>query len=268
MTSRLVLGTLLAVNIGLLLGALSFANVSTEGPAKRALAHSVAILIEVDSYLDEHYAALEAEASGAPPAERIVPPELPVDVSLTAGEVSGTSREEFRALLLERLGERVWDDGENAWRPAEAPDPDQFSPAGAVEASMELLRPPAHRVFLIATIVLAATAAALFLALALAARDDAPLIIASLPLAFSSILFLLVALLVMFALGQGSGGASDYLPSEYMELAQTLSGAAIRNSIVFVVGAGALIAAGFALSAWSGHQRRDIMRDYRTPLST
>ena len=60
--SRLRWGLLLAVNLALLLGVLSFAHVTAEGPAKRSLGLSVAILTEVDAFLDLRLEALRQEA--------------------------------------------------------------------------------------------------------------------------------------------------------------------------------------------------------------
>jgi hypothetical protein len=251
------LGFFLALDIGLLLLFLSFANVTAEGPANRALGHSLAILFEIDAYLDDHYEAVQLQAFEQP-NEPVIMPELPVEVTFTAEEVEALDREAFRAELLERAARVVYDDGASVLREGRESDVNFFSTAGALQYGMDFLRPRPHDVLVIITLVLAAVAAVLTTAVVASARGYGRLVAPGVAVAAGALPFLLLAVMARFAYRVAADGSEDYFTSEYLQLAQELTWAAIRNGMIFAVGAGVAIVAGTALSVWS--DRRAVSR--------
>jgi hypothetical protein len=243
-------GFFLAINIALLLLILSFANLTEEGPANRALGHSLAILFEIDTYLDDHYEAAQLQAFEQP-NDPVVMPDLPIEVSFTAEEVQQLERQEFRAELLQRAARVVYDDGVSVMREGRESDVDVLSTAGVLQYGMDFIRPRPHSVLLVMTIVLAVTAIVLAVALVASGRGYGRLLALGIAVAAGALPFLLFAVMVRFAFRVAADGAEDYFTSEYLQLAEELTWAAIRNGLIFAVGAGVFVVAGAALSVWS-----------------
>jgi hypothetical protein len=248
------LGGLLTLDLVVLLFALSFANVTSDGAAKRALGHSLAVLLEVDALLDDRYEALRLEA-GQTEATELTIPDLPLDVSFTPEEVLAGDREAFRALLLTRAADLVHEEGVAALRTSDA-DSDLLSTQGAVGEGMDFLRPTPHRVLTILTIALASAAGAITVALGLVSRGYGRLVAVGLSALLAAAPFLILAVAVRFALRMAADDADDYLVREFVTLSQELAWAPIRNGIIFSVGAGVMLAAGSALALWSDGRRR------------
>lgn len=248
------LGGLLTIDLVVLLFSLSFANVTSEGAAKRALGHSLAILFEVDALLDDHYDALRLQASQTD-AGTITVPDLPLDVSFTPEEVLAGDRESFRALLLQRGADLVYEEGVAALHTNDT-DLSLLSTQGAVGDGMDLLRPTPHRVLTTLTIALAAAAGAIALALALVSRGYGRLVAVGLSALLAGVPFLIAAVAVRFALRLAADEADDYLVREFVTLAQDLTWAPIRNGMIFSIGAGATLLTGAWLALWSDARRR------------
>jgi len=248
-TTKWVLGVLFFIDIALLLGALSFDHATTEGPAKRGLRHSTAILTEVDAYLDDHYETIRQDASEEDQGA-VTPPDFPVEVSFAREEVLAGEREAFRALLLTRAADRVYEDGADALE-AEEGGVDVTSAQGAVRSGMDLLRSRPHRVLSGLTIALAAVAGALAIGLALTSRGYGRLLSIGLGVFLASVPFLIMAIAMRFAFRVGANGADEYLAHEFFELGQELTWAPIRNGIIFSVGGAAMFVFAAALALWS-----------------
>lgn len=267
-TAKWFLGGLLVLDLGVLLFVLSFANVTAEGPAKRSLSHSVAILIEIDAYLDheietyldENFESLQQQAAQADPEEEIPLPDLPnlesLDVSSEAKDIRDTSRSGFRALLLKGVAEQVYEEGVSVFQ--EDPDADVsfFSTQGLIRTGMDFLRPTPHRVLTILTIALAAAAGVLALGLVLAGRGYGRLLGLGLSVFLAAAPFLIVAVAVRFAFRLAADGLDDYLVREFLKLSQELTWAPIRNGIIFSVGSAVVLVVGTILARWSDSRPR------------
>ncbi len=251
------LGVLLALDVVLLLFALSFNHVTAEGPAKRGLRQAVAVLTEVDAHLDEHYDTLRQEAE-AQPDRRVTVPDFPIDVGFTSEEVLAGGREEFRALLLDRSADRVYDEGMDAFLEERTGDSADLSAQGAVRNGMDLLRARPHDVLVVATIALAAAAGVLALGLLLASRSYGGLVGLGVAVFVAALPFLIAAVAVRFAFRLAADGVDDSLVEGYLKLGQELTWAPIRNGIIFSVGAAAFITVGASLARWSRSSERPV----------
>ncbi len=246
--ARWVLGALLVLTLGALLFSLSFAQVTTEGTAKRSLRHSVAILTEVDALLDAQYEGLRQNAMEEDAAEAVELPDFPIAVSLTAGDVQQNDRDEFRALLLDRAADQIYEEGASAFDEDGEASIGFFSTEGAVGNGMDLLRERPNDIVSTATIALAALAGVLALGLALVCRGYGRLVCVGVSVLVAAAPFLILAVAARFTLRTAADGVDEYLASEFLELAQELTWAPIRNGIVFSVGGAALLAMGAALA--------------------
>jgi len=243
-------GSLLAVDVALLLIALAFTNITADGPAKRTLGQSVAILTEVDTFLNEHYPSLQLDAKQTNDA-KVSLRDFPLAVTFSPQEINSTTREQFRALLLERSAALLHDKGMSAFRGGRSSETSSLSPQGAVRASLDLLRPTPHRVFLGVTIALAVSGAALAAALARSTRGFDRLAALGLSMSFAALPFLILAVALRFALRIAASGTDDYLARELLGLGEQLAWAPIRDGIIFSAGGAALLAVGSSLSRWS-----------------
>lgn len=250
-----LLGGLLFLDIGVLLFALAFANVTAEGPARRALRHSLAILTEVDAYLDDHFEPLQQEAARTQ-EETMTLPDFPVRASFLPEEVRRADREEFRTLLLSRSADLVHEEGTSAFQEDRGGEVSFFSLQGAVRSGMDFLRPTPHRVLTALTIALAAAAGVLALGLLLVSRGYGWLLGLGLSVFLASAPFLVLAVAVRFAFRLAADGVDDYLAREFLTLGQELTWAPIRNGIIFSVGSGTVAVAGAALARWAASQQR------------
>ncbi len=244
------MGGLLVLDLGVLLVVLSLANVTAGGPATRSLRHSLAILFEVDAYLDGHFETLRQEAAQTQ-EQSMTLPDLPIAVSFAPQEIRSASREEFRELLLSRSAERVYAKGTSVLQEDRAAEINFFSPQGAVRTGMDFLRATPHRILNLLTIGLAVAAGLLALGLGLSTKGYGRLLGLGLSFVAAAVPFLVVAVAVRFAFRLAADGLDDYLVSEFLRLGQELTWAGIRNGIIFSVGGAVVAAAGIALALWS-----------------
>jgi hypothetical protein len=242
-------GVLLALDVAVLLCVLSLANITSDGPAHRGLEHSVAILTEIDAYLDTHYDGVRAQAELS--RESVVDlPDFPIPVSITRDELINSDRQQFRTLVLASAADSIHDDGVSVMRGDRDSDTSFVSREGAVRNGMQLLRPTPHRIMSYVTIVLAAAAAILALALVITAKGYGRILALGLAVFIAAAPFLILAIALRFGLGAAADGADDVLSKEYLELAQEFTWAPIRNGIVFVAGGAAILLTGAVLSRW------------------
>ncbi|OGO51682.1 MAG: hypothetical protein A2148_09975 [Chloroflexi bacterium RBG_16_68_14] len=254
-TAKWLLGALLVIDIGVLLFVLSFANVTADGPAKRSLRHSLAILTEVDAFLDDHFETLRQEAAQTQ-EETLTLPDFPVQVSFSPEEIRAADREEFRALLLTRAADRIHEEGVFILQEERGGEVSFFSTQGLIRTGMDLLRPTPHRVLTLLTISLASLAGVLALGLALTSRGYGRLWGLGLSVLLAAAPFLIVAVALRFAFRVAADGLDDYLAREFLTLGQELTWAPIRNGIIFSVGGAVIFAAGTALARWRDSRSR------------
>ena len=249
------LGGLLILDLGLLLLVLSFAHMTAEGPAKRSLGQGIAILTEVDAFLDAHLEALREEAAERDAGDEIELPDFPISVSFTAEEVLGADREGFRALLLSRSTDLVYEDGMSVFEEDSSTGVNFFSSQGLIRRGMDFLREGPHNALTALTWALAAVAAALTLGLALACRGYGRLVALGTSVSLAALPFLLLAVAARFALRLAADGLDEYLAREFLELVRELTWAPIRNGIILSIGGLLFLALGTALARWSDRRQ-------------
>lgn len=249
-TAKWVLGGLLAVDVALLLLIMSLTNVTASGPGTRTLEHSFAILIEIDTYLDDHYETLRLEAFEAQGSETVELPDLPFGLSFMRDEITTTDRETFRAMVLAQGAERLYEDGVDVLQENRSSEINFFSPQGALDSGMDFL-PSAHSGLKKTLIALASAAAVLALGLALSSRGYGRVLAVGLSVFLAAAPFVFVAVAARFTFRVAADGVDDYMAEEYLQLAQELTWAPIRNGIIFATGSGIVLAVGFALAQWS-----------------
>ncbi len=253
---RWLLGGLLVIDLVLLLLALSLSHVTASGPAQRSLRQSVAILIEVDTYLDTQFDALLQEAGeqqGADAEQRsITLPDLPFDISFTPEELltDYAERDAFREELLRRSAEQVYEEGASVFLEEREADVSLFSLQGLLRRGMDTLRATPHTVFAVLTGALAFVAAVLAAGLLRSNRAHRRLLALGLAVSIAALPFLVSAIAVRFALRQVADGLDDVLAEEFVTLAQELTWAPIRNGIIFSVGGGVFAVLGAGLASW------------------
>ena len=244
--AKWTLGTVLAFVTAGLLCSLAFANITAEGSAKRSLAQSLAILTEVDTFLDAEYEILRERASET--TGQVALTDFPVPVLFTAEEVLAGDRAEFRELLLSRAAERLHKDGASVLLEGREGDEGFFSTEGALRRGIDILRPAPHRISYGLTIALAVIAAGLAVALASVTRGYGRIVAVGVSLLLASAPFLAFAVAVRFAFRVAADGADDYVSHEFLQLGQELAWAPIRNGIIFMVGAAITALAGSLLA--------------------
>jgi hypothetical protein len=245
------LRALLVIDLLALLFALSFATVSSPGPAERILARSVAILAEVDTYVDGNFAAIQQQADQT--QEPLVTlPDFPLAVSFLPAEVQQSSRDQFRSLLLERSAALLHEDGAAAFRQGRPAQGGYLSPEGALRAAIDLLRPAPHGLFLGFTIALGMAAALLGLAISPAARDWLQTVGRSALLA--SVLFVAFAAVARASFWFAASAADDDFARAFLTLAEQLTWVPIRDGLIVMVAGAALALAGSVLQP-EGPQR-------------
>jgi hypothetical protein len=250
--AKWTLGALLALVTACLLCSLAFANITAEGAAKRSLAQSLAILTEVDTFLDVEYDDLRERAAAT--TEEVALTDFPVRVLFTPEEVLSGDRAEFRALLLSRAADRIHDDGASVLLEGRDGNAGLFSTEGVLRRGIDILRPAPHRVAYGLTIALAVVAAGLAVALASVTRGYGRLLAIGVSMLVSAAPFLAFAVAVRFAVRVAADGADDYISHELFRLGQELAWAPIRNSIIFAVGAGITAVAGSLLARMSDNK--------------
>lgn len=252
--TKWLLGGLLILDLVLLLIVLALANVTAEGPAKRTLAQSVAILTEVDALLDANYDSLREEAALS--GGDLTLADFPIDVAFTPEEVLASDRDSFRDLLLARAADRVHQDGVATFRVDRDANIRLISTEGTLRAAMDIMRPRPHRAATTLLYVFAAGAVALALGLVFATRGYGRMMALGLSVLLATTPVLITAVAMRFAFRLVADGVDDYLAQQIFELSQELAWAPIRNGIIFWAGGGILLVTGVILSRWSDGQQR------------
>lgn len=237
------LRALLALDLIALLFAISFATMSASGPAERALGRSVAILTEVDTYLDEHFAAIQQRASQTP-GERVTLPDYPLDITFSSEEVRQADRDQFRVLLIASSGAFVREHGMSAFDHQEGSG---VSAAAGIRAGMGLLRPIPHAFFVALSGLLGLAALAIIAVLVRAGHPSAALRSIGLVMVVSSTAFLWLSIAAWLLFRILASINDDYLSREFLALAQNLTWAPIRDAFIVMVGSAAIAGAGVAL---------------------
>jgi hypothetical protein len=112
---RAAYSMLLGLSAFLLVGTLSFYQLSSPAVARQLIAEGVAALTELDLLLAETEDELETAARGADDGGLVAVPGYPLEVRLTSREVLDSEPAELRELILLRSAAIVYDDGLEAF---------------------------------------------------------------------------------------------------------------------------------------------------------
>jgi hypothetical protein len=238
---------LLALSVVALLGAISLAQITEEAPAKRSLARSIAILSEVDAFLDDNVEALrtEAEASGGGTVEVAG---FPVAVTLSSGDVLNNDDADIRAIILSRAATQMYDDGSSAFREQGDGETSTISTQRAIELWMKLVQPGPHDAFVVAAAVLAGITAVLAFVVLLTSPLHRGLVRAGLSVASGGLAVAGASGIIMLLLELASGGLDDYMRSEFAGVLADAAWAPLRNGLIALGGGVALAALGLVLA--------------------
>jgi hypothetical protein len=231
----------------LLVVSLSLAQLTETEPATRILARTIAILAEVDSFIEDHREPLVREAE-ASEGGTVAVEDFPVLVELTSGEVLAEDQAGLRNLIVRRAAERVYKEGPSAFREEGGGSPSLASREGILERFMDAFRSDRHDTFMIATY--ASTAALLVLAvfLLLTSQIEHGLIRLGTAVALGALVVVIAAGCSWLALALAGAGSDDYLTSEFFGLLEDIIRVHVRNAIIVLGAAVALGALGFVLS--------------------
>jgi hypothetical protein len=143
-TGRAAYSMLLGVSALLLIGALSFRQLTAPSVAQQLMAEGIASLTEIDTVLRDHEADLDALTSQAEPNELLTVPGFPLQVRFTRAEYEDATMLEFRDLILGRGASLVYEDGLDAFTEGSGASISLFSTEGVLDWLVGLLGEKNH----------------------------------------------------------------------------------------------------------------------------
>lgn len=247
----------LGAALALLLLGWSALQVTSRENATRVLRETLTSLTEVDSLLDQEYAALVAEARERG-REPMTVPHYAVEVTIPANELAAMSKAALRARLLSVGADRMYDEGLTAFErePGSTSDEllggDIFSARGIFRLTVGQLRAGSHDVARLVVVVAAVLTA---IALALVVRiSDGPRRLRNLGVGIlmGTVPVGLALIGVRFGLRIVSDGVDDPFSATLLDTGGDVFWIPVRNFLIFA-SLGAVIAVGATgLKAWEG----------------
>ena len=143
--ARAAYSMLLGLSVFLLVGALSYWQLTSEPVAHQLISEGVAALTDIDQVLAEREIPIQASADAAAPGELLTIPGYPLDVRFTAEEFEQSSDQEFRDLVLARSADIVYNEGLDAFDQTGAASVGLFSREGLLDSLLGRLSASAHR---------------------------------------------------------------------------------------------------------------------------
>lgn len=239
-------GAFFALTLALL--ALQLFQATSEGTAHTSLLRVTAALTEIDLLLDHHYGELRTQAENAAPGDTLTLEDYPITIVLTPDDVLNSSRDDLRVIILDRSGDRLYQDGTGVLRELSegTSGAGRFSAAGVAKTALDFQTEPNHQrigavmfvLFIIALILCGATA--------LACRGWGRLGVLGVLLFAASGSVLIVG--VLFNLYAEATSADDAVREAFLRNTTDLTMIAIRNGI-----AGVIAGLGLCLIAVGGH---------------
>jgi hypothetical protein len=241
----------LVVVLGLTLVSLQLFQLTSESVSRPALRQALNALVEGDAVIERNYEDLRARAEASQPGDTLELRDYPVAVPLTRDEVLASTPESLRVILLDRAVERMYDDGTGVLRDGTGNGAGRFTAAGLVDEFLSFLRSSVHGTLAVVTLILAGLSVVASIALIALCRGfgrivavGAVITVASLPV--------LVGGLITRAYAGTSSDSSEYLRSELMDVAESLSWIALRNGAALCAIGLVVLIAGVAAARLSG----------------
>jgi hypothetical protein len=249
--NRALARVLLAIDLIALLGCVSFATITAQGPSERALGRSAAILTEIDTYLDRYFPAVQQQAAQAND-QRVTLPNFPLNVTFAPSEVQGASRDQFRALLLRRSGALLRRDGAAAFDQEGSSRGSRAAPGAWIRAALDLLRPRPHWASVgLGAALGVATIPLCFVLLAGESRRP-PVRALALTLFASASAFFVLAAIGWLMLRVAATASHDYVTHQFLIVAGQLAWGPLRDGLIVMLGSLAFVVASWLLTANAG----------------
>jgi hypothetical protein len=246
-------GFALFVALLALFTSLQLFQLTAEGSANRTLRRSVATLTEIDPLLDRNFDELQRSAQDAAPGETVRLPDFPIDIPLTPAEVTAMSKPQLRDVLLDRSAGVMYAHGTGPLRSSAAKDGDigRFSIAGLTQHGLGFLRSRNHDILAVTTLILAALCAALAITLAAMCRGFGRLTSIGMVVVAASIPVVLSGIGARFYMRIASGGDTEFVQREFLQIGQGLAWIPIRDGAAFTILGLLFLTVGYACAVWS-----------------
>jgi hypothetical protein len=240
-----------------LLASLQLFQVTSEGAAKRTLRRAVAALTEIDPLIDRNYDDLRQRAGTAAPDETVRLSDYPIDIPLTPGEVRGASKDQVRDLLLDRSADLMYSQGTSPLRTANGRTQSvgRFSVGGVTDDGLGFLRKRHHDILGAITLALAALCLVLGVTLAALCRGFGRLASVGGVVLLAAIPLVLAGTGARFYMRIASGGDTEYIQREFLEIGQGLAWVPIRDGIAFTVLGAVFLALGVGCAVWADRRK-------------
>jgi hypothetical protein len=251
------LAVVLAIALIPFLFAISAVQITSPGTGQEIQAEAANILLEVDTLLSGVHTQWQEEARSS--EEQALPmPALPIEVSVAREDVVNLPMEDLQALVIDRTGERVYEDGFDVLAEGSGGQASNLSSAGLVRTGMSLISEDMHRFFFVVAVISGLIVAGLVLLLLVSGKGLQSLFSIGVALLASALSLLLAALLVRFVLSRLSAGQDDMFVSSLFELGEDIMMIPIRNDLVFSLLGLALMATAMLVGRTQGGSRRSV----------
>ena len=267
--AKLGVSLLLLVSLVGLFSSLTLYQLTAEGVAKRTLSRSVAALTEIDPLLDRNYDDLQQRAGAAAPADTLQVRDFPIAVPLTPAQAKTISRQDLRALLLERSADALYADGTSALRApaAHAGSVGVFSVAGISDRGLGFLTTRNHDILRVLTFALAAVSLALAAALGMLCRGFGRLAAVGGVTLAAAVPWTLGGFGVWLYLRAVDGAGTEYTKAQFAQIGRELAWIPIRDGAALGLLGALMLILGIALARWSDGRLRaryDAVRPIRS----
>jgi hypothetical protein len=241
------------IALGALLVSLQLFQATSEGTAKRTLRRAVAALTEIDPLLARNYDDLQQRAATAQPDETVRLRDYPLDIALTPDEVRGVPQEQIRDVLLDRSADLMYSRGTAPLRTTNGRSQSVglFTVGGLTDHGLGFLTKRRHDTLGVLTFVLSALCLALGVTLAVLCRGFGRLASVGAVALMASMPLLLGGIGARYYMRIASGGDSEYIRREFLEIGQGLAWIPIRDGIAFTALGALFLAAGACCAIWA-----------------
>lgn len=243
-----------------LLTSMQLFQMTSASTSKETLRRSLAALTEIDPLLDRNYDDLQRNAQSAAAGQTVELRDFPVAVPLAPADVLAMSKEQLRNVLLDRAADVMYRNGAGALDASAANrgNVGRFSVAGLTRHGLGFLRSRNHDILAATTFILAALCTALAITLASMCRGFGRLTSIGMVVVAASIPVVLGGIGARFYMRIASGGDTEYIQREFLEIGQGLAWIPIRDGAAFTIVGLLFLAVGFAGAVWA--DRREAPR--------
>ncbi|MGE0600363.1 MAG: hypothetical protein AB7J35_14525 [Dehalococcoidia bacterium] len=236
---RSIAVALLTICVFVFIISLSCRQSTAPGPARNVLESGIVTLTDIDQMLADEGDSIR-EAASASESDNITIPGYPLDIVLTRSEITTSSNEELRGLILERSSALIYAEGISAFDRTGEQSLRRLSIQGLLELSLSQVSQSTHdRAGLIAMISLLGIGAC---GAIVAATGTGWGRMRSLGMAATAGAIPVVLMFVLLRLIVGQLGGDDPFVADYRDVTKAALGVPVRNGLV-VFAAGVVVIA-------------------------